>query len=244
MEKMIRKKKDVRSHDDFYLKDKKYQNNPKYTTKVIYRMLKRKNFKSLIDIGCGNGDFLKYISKRFVGKKYIGTDIHKSLIKQNKKKHKNIKFYYDNINLAKSQLKADIVHATGVINIFDKVEKFLKNIILRCNSKGQIFIIHYFNDYDLDYLVRYRNNKFSKTNLIEEQGWNVFSKSTISRILNQNKKVKKFRFIEIKFPKNINVKKNKQDLCISWSVNFKNCKYFINGLGFLNKIYLLKIELK
>ena len=48
-------------------------------------MLKRKNFKSLIDIGCGNGDFLKYISKRFVGKKYIGTDIHKSLIKQNKK---------------------------------------------------------------------------------------------------------------------------------------------------------------
>ena len=82
---MIRKKKDVRSHDDFYLKDKKYQNNPKYNNKVIYRMLKRKNFKSLIDIGCGNGDFLKYISKRFVGKKYIGTDIHKSLIKQNKK---------------------------------------------------------------------------------------------------------------------------------------------------------------
>ena len=40
-EKMIRKK-DVRSHDDFYLKDKKYQNNPKYTTKVIYRMLKKK----------------------------------------------------------------------------------------------------------------------------------------------------------------------------------------------------------
>ena len=40
-------------------------------------MLKRKNFKSLIDIGCGNGDFLNYISKRLVGKKYIGTDIHK-----------------------------------------------------------------------------------------------------------------------------------------------------------------------
>ena len=71
-----------------------------------------------------------------------------------------------------------------------------------------------------------------------------FLKKHYFEILNQNKKVKKFRFLEIKFPKNINVKKNKQDLCRSWSVNFKNYKYFINGLGFLNKIYLLKIELK
>ena len=244
MVKMIRKKKDVRNHDDFYLKDKKYKKQPKYTTKVIYNILKRKNFKSLIDVGCGNGDFLKFISDKIPGKILMGTDIHKALIKQNKKKFNKLKFYYDDINFSKSKIKADIVHATGVINIFDDVEKFLKNIILRCKSKGQIFIIHYFNDYNLDYLVRYRNNKDSKNNLIEEQGWNVFSKETILKILNRNRRVKKTNFIQIKFPKKINVKKDNQDLCRTWTVNFNKSKYFINGLGFLNKLYLLKITLK
>lgn len=241
---MIKKKQDIRNHDDFYLKDKKYQKKPKYTTKLIYNFLKKKNFNSLLDIGCGNGDFLKFISSKIKGKIFIGTDVHKGLINQNKKKYSDLEFCYDDINFAKSKIKADIVHAAGVINIFDKVEVFLKNIILRCNSKGQIFIIHYFNDYNLDYLVRYRNNNHSKNNLIEEQGWNVFSKTTILKILNRNKKVKKAKFFEIKFPKDINIKKNKQDLCRTWTMNFSKKKYFINGLGFLNKLYLLKIDLK
>lgn len=241
---MTNKNSNVRSHDDFYLKEKKFQKKPKYLTQIVYKILQKKNFKSLIDIGCGNGDFLRYIAEKIPNKVYIGTDIHKKLINLNKKKYDKMKFFYDDIKIRNSKIKSDIVHCAGVINIFDDVENFLKNIISRCCVKGHIYIIHYFNEYNMDYIVRYRNNNEKNNNKIIEQGWNVFSIHTISKILKKNKKVRKFTFEEIKFPKKINVKKNKNDLCRSWTINFDNTKYFINGLRFLNKIYILKIELK
>ena len=63
-------------------------------------------------------------------------------------------------------------------------------------------------DYDIDYLVRYRDNLNSKKK-IDEMGWNVFSKKTVSRILRKNKKVLRFKFLEIKFPKTLVLKKRK-----------------------------------
>ena len=38
-------------------------------------------------------------------------------------------------------------------------------------------------------------------------GWNVISKKTVSRILRKNKKVIRFKFLEIKFPKTLVLKK-------------------------------------
>ena len=35
---------------------------------------KKKKFKSLIDIGIGNGEFLEYLSFKLPNKNYIGTD--------------------------------------------------------------------------------------------------------------------------------------------------------------------------
>ena len=87
------------------------------------------------------------------------------------------------------------------MNIFDNVDNTLKQLINRCNSKGCIYVLHYFNDFNIDYLTRYRDNINSKNNKINEMGWNVFSKATISKILRNNKKVLSFKFIEINFSK-------------------------------------------
>ena len=51
---------------------------------------------------------------------------------------------------------ADIVHSAGVLNIFDNVKNTISQLISRCNRGGYVYITHYFNDYDIDYLVRYR----------------------------------------------------------------------------------------
>ena len=75
-------------------------------------------------------------------------------------------------------------------------------------------------------------------------GWNLFSKQTISRILKKNKHVSKFKFIEVKFPLKISVKKNKNDLMRSWTTYYNGKKYFVNGLNMFNRIYFLEIKLK
>ena len=77
------------------------------------------------------------------------------------------------------KIKADIVHSAGVLNIFDNVKNTIYKLISRCNRGGYVYITHYFNDYDIDYLVRYRDNPNSKKKKIDEMGWNVFLKKLL-----------------------------------------------------------------
>ena len=74
------KKKFQRSHDNLYLKEFRYFKKPKYLTTFFYKIIKNKKFNSLIDVGCSNCSFLKYISKKIPFKNYIGTDVNKNLL--------------------------------------------------------------------------------------------------------------------------------------------------------------------
>jgi len=238
-------KKNKRTHDKLYLDDLRYFKKPKFTTLFFLNLVKNKKFKTLMDIGCSNGSFLKYISYKLPSKNYLGTDTKKELIAFAKKNNKSIKFIYDDITKSNyKKIKADIIHCAGVLNIFDNVKNTLTQLIKRCNPKGHIFILHYFNDFDIDYLTRYRDNINSKNSQINEMGWNVFSKSSIKKILKNNKKVLKFKFININFPKNLNLKKNKKDQMRTWTTTYNKHKYFVNGLNFFNKLYFLEIQLK
>ena len=238
-------KKNKRSHDKLYLEDFRYFKNPKFTTLFFFNLIKDKKFKSLMDVGCSNGSFLHYMSYKLPSKNYLGTDTKYKLLELAKKRNKSIKFVYDDITKSNyKNIKADIIHCAGVLNIFDNVENTLTQLIKRCNSKGHIFILHYFNDYDIDYLTRYRDNINSKNSKINEMGWNVFSKASVKRILKKNKKVLKSKFININFPKNLILKKNKKDPMRSWTITYNKQKYFVNGLNFFNKLYFLEIQLK
>ena len=133
------KKKTQRTHDNLYLKDLRYFKKPKYLTTFFHEIIKNKKFNSLIDAGCSNGSFLKYISKMLPLKNYIGTDVNKNLLKLAKKQSKEIRIYYDDITLGnKQKLKADIVHSAGVLNIFDNVKNTIVQLISRCNKGGYL----------------------------------------------------------------------------------------------------------
>lgn len=77
-----------------------------YRFKQILNLLP-KNLESLIDIGCGFGDFYEFVSKsKSKINKYIGWDINEDFIKYAKKKYKsekNAKFYTKDILDIKSQ---------------------------------------------------------------------------------------------------------------------------------------------
>ena len=66
---------------------------------------------------------------------------------------------------------------------------------------------------------------------------------TISNILKKNKRVKKFKFYPINFPKNLRIKKTKDPLR-SWTISYNNENYFINSLNILQKQHILKIWVK
>ncbi len=77
--------------------------------------------KTIHDVGCGNGEFLKFLKKKKVNFKFFfGSDISKIIIDQslkNFKYSKNCKFECLDILESKRVKKFDYVFASGIFNI-------------------------------------------------------------------------------------------------------------------------------
>ena len=69
-------------YDQIYLKRKDYRREAK-TVKDIIKQLEEKRSETLLDVGCGTGEHLKYLSRDF---QCTGIDINRNMIKTAKNK--------------------------------------------------------------------------------------------------------------------------------------------------------------
>ena len=93
----------------------------------------------------------------------------------------NIKFYKGSAQTIKIKKKFDVIVASGLVSYFDNIDKFLNNALNHLNSDGILIILDNFNPYDVDVIVKYRNNKYSTK---YEKGWNLHSIETIKKKIN------------------------------------------------------------
>lgn len=78
--------------------------------------------KSIVDIGCGFGDFLTFLQEKKINfSSYLGIDINEDLLLVARKKHPGFNFECLNILLDKPEkLLADVGFAFGVLNLNHK----------------------------------------------------------------------------------------------------------------------------
>lgn len=228
----------MRTHDNLYLKESRY-NNPKESHKYLIKILKKENLKNkiykVLDIGCSNGELINILEKNFKNFRITGIDIKESLLKKAKKNvSKSISFKKLNFNSnIKFFGKFDIIICSGVISIFDNLNMFAKNIKRCSNNKSMIYLFESFNEWDYDVLTKYKDLNYKKK--IYQTGWNIWSIKTISNIF-KNKRIKKFRFYI-----NKDIKKNKNDLVRSWTIKIDKKRFFTNALLSLQNQMWLKI---
>jgi len=101
--------------------------------------------KSILDIGCGFGDFHLFIESRNVDyKNYIGWDINKNMISEaNRNIHPKARFKVADLLCEESSIQTDIVIMLGLLNFnlkneFDNMEyskKMIKNAFFHCNER-------------------------------------------------------------------------------------------------------------
>ena len=73
--------------------------------------------KSILDFGCGFGDFFEYLkSKKICDVKYEGIDINENFIRQGKKKYKDAKLYHHDPFQDGLISKYDYIVSSGVHN--------------------------------------------------------------------------------------------------------------------------------
>ena len=232
----------ITKHQDYIYLNEDYYNNPKETFKFIFSLIKssyKKKIESILDFGCARGEWLHFIKKKIHVKHLVGVDYSQNLINEGKKNlnQLNIKFYKGSAQTIKIKKKFDVIVASGLVSYFDNIDKFLNNALNHLNSDGILIILDNFNPYDVDVIVRYRNNKYSTK---YEKGWNLHSIETIKKkLIKKNAEIIKIQ----KFNLSFNLKKGVDPLR-SWHTKIKNKIVFTNGLSQIFDIQSIIIKKK
>lgn len=80
-------------------KDKKYKNLHLSIAKDIEGVIKKYNYKTILDFGCGPALIIKSLAKKYPNKQFTGYDISPYIIKLNRKtKLKNLHFEVEDFN--------------------------------------------------------------------------------------------------------------------------------------------------
>ena len=238
----------IRTHDDFYLEDKRKENTKEYF-KFLHKILnKNKKINSkktkIIDIGCATGELIYFLKTKFKDANYYGLDVHPKLIKYAKKDPdlKDVDFSVGNIvDIPKKKhfKKYDVVLFIAVHSIWDSIDIWFSNLKKYAKKGSKIYIFGLFNPNPIDTFVKIRRSRSKNKNL--ESGWNLISIETFKRYF-KSKKIKNFKFHpwEIKIP----LSKNKKDPMRSYTQKLFNNKYQLtSGFGLVHNLHLLEIKL-
>ena len=143
--------------------------------------------KTIHDVGCGNGELLKFFKKNKIKfKAFYGTDISEKIINQCKNNYKDMKkVKFDLVDILKDKRikRYDYVFASGIFNIKNNVsnklwKKYVYDLIqkmyLNCRIGCAFNLITPFTTYrekklfylSIDELVKYLRNNVSKKIII------------------------------------------------------------------------------
>ena len=229
-------------HMDYIYLNEDYYKNPKETFKFVLDLIAAhigsKKEQSLLDIGCARGEFLYFAENNRPEVKFLyKVENSKALIDyaRSQKFLSNINFILDDGERFFLDMKFDFITSIGVVGYFNSLSPTIAAIKRHLNENGVAFIFHLFNPYDIDVIVKHRNNQRSKS---FESGWNLHAIPTAKKelaaygmkLLN----VHKFT-LPFEDPK-------KEDPARSWTVATQDGRMFVNGIGQIYNLYCLEIS--
>ena len=123
-------------YDQIYLKRKDYQKEAE-TVKGIIEHFEKKPSRTLLDVGCGTGEHLKYLSSDF---QCTGIDVNRDMIEIARKKVPNAKFKVANMVGFSLKEKFDVIiclfSSIGYVQNFNNLVKTLENFYKHLNDEG------------------------------------------------------------------------------------------------------------
>ncbi len=221
-------KNSSRTHDNFYTEED-YFTKPKEVFKLILPIILN-NLNSgnnqeaikLLDVGCANGDFLRFIHNSIdnsINISYYGLDVMNNLLEIAKKKFSKATYYkadirdYNQLKEVTHSKVFDIVLMLAVHSAFDELD-WIKNLISILEPKGSIILSGIFNPYPYDVFMRVK--KSESTHL--EEGWNVHSKQSIKEYC----KKLNFEASFYDFEPDVELGRRQEDGLRSWTIDLNH----------------------
>lgn len=235
-----------RTHDkEIYLKEDRYE-KPKEIFKVMADLVRHDQVITtdclVCDFGCAAGEFLYYLVRQFPEAQYTGFDVVPELIEKAREKLPDVRFQSGSV-LDRSILpesSVDVAFLLGVLSIFDEFEPCISNMLYWVRPGGRIYVKGIFNKYPADVWVKYRLADDPDPSH-REPGWNMFSKASIARFLDDTIGKDKHAFIPFEMP--FDLEPNPDDPVRSWTFSDSHHRrLFTNGLSLLCNQEILEIR--
>jgi len=123
-------------YDQIYLKRNDYKSESEAVQNII-RRFERKSSKTLLDVGCGTGEHLKYLSQHF---RCTGLDISKEMINTARAKVPNAKFHVANMIDFKLRDRFDVItclfSSIGYVQNLRNLARTLRNFYDHLTDDG------------------------------------------------------------------------------------------------------------
>ena len=110
--------------------------------KIVFDQLEEDSFKSLLDVGCGDGRFLKEVSMRYSDIECMGIDRSSCAIQLAKAMNPRVTYKCLDITREKNLKKYDVITAIEVLeHIFpNQLDEFIGGIASVLNSNGRLIL--------------------------------------------------------------------------------------------------------
>ncbi len=218
----------------------------------------KENFKSIVgligdsgvmqggatvrDFGCAAGEFLYYMVSQFPEGTYHGYDVVPDLLAKARIMVPEAKFQSGSVLQSSlvPEASTDVSLMLGVHSIFDDFKPCFSNLIRWTRPGGRIYVLGLFNPHPVDVWVKYRSFDDPDPDH-REPGWNLFSRSSVSRYLDEELGPGKHTFIPFEMP--FDLDPNLDDPVRTWT--FKDGggrRLLTNGLSLLCNLDILEIR--
>ncbi|WP_243740044.1 class I SAM-dependent methyltransferase [Aureibacillus halotolerans] len=114
--------------------------------KKLYKVVKKRNSQSVLDIGCGHGGYLSKLAEKFPELSLTGIDINETVIEEAKHRNanQNIRFMNENVmSMPQTEERFDIVMMNNVFHYIapSQRQKLFEKAAQLLSPNGQLFIV-------------------------------------------------------------------------------------------------------
>jgi SAM-dependent methyltransferase len=119
----------------------RYMAAPRHRVATILRLLEQSPSGSLIDLGCGNGQLLDEIARRFPPMKLVGIDLSENQVQENRLRQPAIDWIAADLQKPfEASDRFDVVVASEIIEHLDQPETLLQNAALLARPGGKLIL--------------------------------------------------------------------------------------------------------
>lgn len=237
------------SEESIYKRTNVYLNDVKPEPKYLFvrvadrieESARKNEALNILDVGGASGDFVHYLDERFPHASISCVDADPDLVALGSHKVPGVQFLCGDANNMPEirELSMDVVTMIGVMTIFDDFRPSLSECLRISKPGGIVIVAGMFNEYPVDALVKWR---YSGDSGAWHQGYNLFSKKTVSCFLQEHKDIGCWTFEKFVLPFDL---EPQPDPIRTWTETDSNGgRVFKNGLQMDINIQILEITMK